>query len=216
MAEDVIQVIIWHEGRAALHKSVSLNAPVGEVAERLARELGLPETDFWEKRRLRYTLQFRHSNEPLALNQSLARVERLRRGSQLQVVGYADRTDANGTDAPETARQPATGALVLEGGSGERFPFEKTVNIIGRGGGRLPADINLEAVDSHESGYRVSRNHAELRYNGGHWSLRLLDARNDTFVDDVKVEHGVAVPINNGSVISIAQESPIRLLVELG
>lgn len=213
MAEEFTQLIFWQDGIGTpMHKSVSSSATIGQVAEKLARELDLPEMDFWGKKRLRYTLHHLHSDDPLSHN---LQVGELPGASQLKLVGYPE---SEVTGAGEAAARPAPrrGALVLVGGKGERFPFERTVNVIGRLGGHLPTDINLEPVDHGSGGYRVSRNHAELRYSKGCWMLRLLDARNETFVDGKKLEDGEDVEVKHGSTISIARESPICLQVELG
>jgi hypothetical protein len=60
----------------------------------------------------------------------------------------------------------------------------------------------------------VSSEHAKLQWVGGAWKIRDLGSRNGTFVDGVRVEPGVMVPLAAGNRIGFGDERPNYELVD--
>jgi hypothetical protein len=99
---------------------------------------------------------------------------------------------------PATRLMPVASA-VLKHESGVEIPLLGTHLTVGRG---PEADIDLTKWDRHQF---VSRQHAELSYEAGHWNLRSVDqASNPTAINGKSVPKGSEVSLKFGDQIAFA------------
>jgi eukaryotic-like serine/threonine-protein kinase len=94
--------------------------------------------------------------------------------------------------------RPLLARLSLQNGqmAGRSYLFHQVVTTIGRTNGN---DLII-------SGRTVSRRHARLWFERGHWYLADMQSVNGTLVNNMRLQSNQAVPLNDGDVINFGDE----------
>ncbi len=101
--------------------------------------------------------------------------------------------------------RPVLARLTLQNGqmAGRSYLFHQVVTTIGRTNGN---DLII-------SGRTVSRRHAQLWFEGGHWYLADRQSANGTLVNNMRLQPNQAAPLNDGDVINFGDEIAVFNIV---